>query len=166
MKPTSHQSNKQKAVLWWWSGKLMENDFEGKITMGVPLLQKEFTNRIEVYDLTQTLENKTLLGRLHIDVTPQSASSPLDSSIISTFHVLHSWSQSDLLTDSKDQLEGLSSAATTTGIGSIASASWLSISNTIVDIVFWTHGLVKTRFRFSPFEVQGTTYINLYWVML
>lgn len=166
MKPTSHQSNKQKAVLWWWSGKLMENDFEGKITMGVPLLQKEFTNRIEVYDLTQTLENKTLLGRLHIDVTPQSASSPLDSSIISTFHVLHSWSQSDLLTDSKDQLEGLSSAATTTGIGSIASASWLSISNTIVDIVFWTHGLVKTRFRFSLFEVQGTTYINLYWVML
>lgn len=166
MKPTSHQSNKQKAVLWWWSGKLMENDFEGKITMGVPLLQKEFTNRIEVYDLTQTLENKTLLGRLHIDVTPQSASSPLDSSIISTFHVLHSWSQSDLLTDSKDQLEGLSSAATTTGIGSIASASWLSISNTIVIIVFWTHGLVKTRFRFSLFEVQGTTYINLYWVML
>ena len=166
MKPTSNQSNKQKAVLWWWSGKLMENDFEGKITMGVPLLQKEFTNRIEVYDLTQTLENKTLLGRLHIDVTPQSASSPLDSSIISTFHVLHSWSQSDLLTDSKDQLEGLSSAATTTGIGSIASASWLSISNTIVIIVFWTHGLVKTRFRFSLFEVQGTNYINLYWVML
>ena len=166
MKPTSHQSNKQKAVLWWWSGKLMENNSEGKITMGVPLLQKEFTNRIEVYDLTQTLENKTLLGRLHIDVTPQSASSPLDSSIISTFHVLHSWSQSDLLTDSKDQLEGLSSAATTTGIGSIASASWLSISNTIVIIVFWTHGLVKTRFRFSLFEVQGTTYINLYWVML
>ena len=166
MKPTSHQSNKQKAVLRWWSGKLLENDSNGKITMGVPLPQKEFTNRIEVYDLTQTLENKTLLGRLHIDVTPQSASSPLDSSIISTFHVLHSWSQSDLLTDSKDQLEGLSSAATTTGIGSIASASWLPISNTIVIIVFWTHGLVKTRFRFSLFEVQGTTYINLYWVML
>ena len=68
----------------------MENNSEGKITMGVPLPQKAFTNRIEVYDLTQTLENKTLLGRLRIDVTPQSASSPLDSSIISTFHVLHS----------------------------------------------------------------------------
>lgn len=70
MKPTSNQSNKQKAVLWWWSGKLMENNSEGKITMGVPLPQKEFTNRIEVYDLIQTLENKTLLGRLRIDVTP------------------------------------------------------------------------------------------------
>ena len=165
MKPTSHKGNKQKAVLWWWSGKLMENDSKGKITMGVPLPQKEFTNRIEVYDPIQTLENETLLSRLRIDVTPQSASSPLDSSIISTFHVLRSWSQSDLLTDSKDQLEGFSSAATT-GIGSVASASWLPISNTVVDIVFWTHGLVKSRFRFSLFEVQGTNYINLYWIML
>ena len=58
--------------------------------MGVPLPQKEFTNRIEVYDPIQTLENETLLSRLRIDVTPQSASSPLDSSIISTFHVLRS----------------------------------------------------------------------------
>lgn len=77
MKPTSHQScktsqqsNKQKAVLWWWSGKQMENDSKGKVTMGVPLPQTEFTNRIEVYDLIQTLKNKTLLGRLRIDVTP------------------------------------------------------------------------------------------------
>lgn len=48
----------------------MENDSKGKVTMGVPLPQTEFTNRIEVYDLIQTLKNKTLLGRLRIDVTP------------------------------------------------------------------------------------------------